>query len=259
MLKTNRGLVVGLLLSLSLVACGFVDTGEVGVRTEFGNTNPVEEGQGFYTSVVSNLDIYTVKQVAISLTNLTPKAHDNLSLRDLDVTVYYSVNPNKVADLSIKYKGQSIYKEGSYLPAFNLVSRQAQSAISKEVSEIDSLIIHQKRDELEKGTKERLQAVLDAEDPDTFRVEQVTVVNALTDSSIEASIRDVVKAQKNNEAMDYRIKAAEKQATLNEKLNQTYTAPYLQHEYNLALSACAQRASCTMIVGNSAAQILNIK
>jgi regulator of protease activity HflC (stomatin/prohibitin superfamily) len=254
---------VGLLaLSSMLTGCmGFIDTGTVGVRTSFGETNPVEEGQGFYTNFVSSLDIYTVKQVALELNDMRPKAADNLSLKELDATVYYTVDPSKVAELAIKYKGQS-YREGmgdDWLPAYNLVQRQARSVIEKEVANITSLVVHSKREDIEKASVSRLQEALDKEDPGVFKVERITIVKAVTDDSIEESIRKVVQAQKENEAMTYKIETAEKQAQLNQKLNSTYTSSYLQHEYNVALTECAKRVGCTMIVGNPSGQILNLK
>lgn len=254
---------VGLLaLSSMLTGCmGFIDTGTVGVRTAFGETSTVEEQQGFYTNFASSLDIYTVKQVALELNDMRPKAADNLSLKELDATVYYTVDPNKVADMAIKYKGQS-YRGGmgeDWLPAYNLVQKQARSVIEKQVANIDSLVVHLKREDIEKAAVAKLQDALDKEDPGVFRVERITIVKAVTDDSIEESIRKVVQAQKENEAMTYKIETAEKQAQLNQKLNSTYTSSYLQHEYNVALTECAKRAGCTMIVGNPSGQILNLK
>lgn len=263
MKRFKMTLAMGLLaLSTLLTGCmGFVDTGTVGVRTAFGETSPNEEGQGFYTSFASSLDIYTIKQVAIELNDMRPKAKDNLSLKELDATVYYTIDPNKVADMAIKYKGQS-YREGvghDWLPMYNLVQRQARSVLEKQVSHHDSLVIHQKRDEIEKASVVELQAALDLEDPGVFKVERITIVKALTDDSIEDSIRKVVQAQKENEAMRYKIETAEKQAELNKTLNSTYTQSYLQHEYNVAINECAKNPGCTMIIGNPSGQILNLK
>ncbi|MPS48514.1 SPFH domain-containing protein [Methylobacillus sp.] len=248
-------------MSSMLTACGFIETGEVGVRTTMGETSPNEETQGFYQSVVGSVDVYTIKQFAIDLEDLKPKAGDNLSLRELDATFYLRVDPAQVADLAIKYKGQS-WRSGSgeaWIPGYNLLRRQATAALEKEVAKIDSLEIHKKRDVIEKATHARLQSVLDAEDPGMFIVENVTIGKALTDESIEESIRKVVQAQKDDEAMTIKQSIATKQAALNASLNQTYTPSYLQHEYNEALKECAKNSNCTLVVGNPAGQILNLK
>jgi regulator of protease activity HflC (stomatin/prohibitin superfamily) len=244
-----------------LTACGFVESGNVGVRTAFGETSTTEEGVGFYTSIIGSVDEFSVKEIPIALQNMTPKAKDNLSLKDLDVTVYYQVQSDKIADLQIKYAGASVEgSDGKMLPAFNLVSSQAQDVIQKRVSTFDSLVIHQHRDELGEGIKQQLQELMNASDPNTFKITRVVVKNVLTDGGIEESIRKNVTAQKELEAMKYRLETADKQAQLNAKLNQTYTKEYLQHEYNEALKACASNQHCTMIVGtDSATPLVNLK
>jgi regulator of protease activity HflC (stomatin/prohibitin superfamily) len=262
-MNVSRYCKAGLVLSMAMLftACGFVDTGNVGVRTQFGNTELVEEGQGFYTNVLSSLDIFTFKQIAIDIDNLTPKAKDNLSLQDLDFTVYYNVKPEMIADLSVKYKGQSA-RNGTgdeWKPMYVYVKRQATSAIEKEIANVDSLEIHQERDIIETATKERLQALLDQDDEGVFKIERVTITRAITDSTIEESIQQVVQAQKENEAMTFKINTAQKQAELNNKLNTTYTAAYLRHEYNVALSECAVSEHCTMIVGATENALINIR
>ncbi|MFC4314191.1 hypothetical protein ACFPN2_34290 [Steroidobacter flavus] len=37
--------------------------------------------------MISRADEFTAKEVALDLTHLTPKARDNLSLQDMDITV----------------------------------------------------------------------------------------------------------------------------------------------------------------------------
>lgn len=253
--------ILGILAMTQLTACGFIESGNVGVRTAFGETSTTEESVGFYTSVIGNVAEYSVKEIPIQIQNMTPKAKDNLSLKDLDITVYYQVQADKVADLQIKYSGQSAEgAEGKLLPAFNLVASQAQDVIQKQVAIYDSLVIHQHRDELGEGVKQKLQELMNAGDPNTFKITRVVVKNVLTDGAIEESIRNVVQASKDLEAMTSKLATAEKQAVLNGKLNQTYTREYLQHEYNIAMTKCAENPNCTMIVGgNNVTPLVNLK
>ena len=78
------------------------------------------------------------------------KARDNLSLRDLDLTVYYRVAPAAIADLTVKYAGQHLREDGSrvYLPALALIQRLARNAIYEQTSHIDSLVMHTQRAQL---------------------------------------------------------------------------------------------------------------
>ena len=50
---------------------------------------------------------FSAKEIALDLNDLRPKAADNLSLQDLDVTVYYNAAPGAIADLMVKYANAS--------------------------------------------------------------------------------------------------------------------------------------------------------
>ena len=59
------------------------------------------------------------------------KTKDNLSLRDMDITIYYRAEAERVAELGAKYAGQSERTdEGFFLPAYNLVLRMARNTAS---------------------------------------------------------------------------------------------------------------------------------
>ena len=121
------------------------------IRTTLGVTSPTEVTPGVYMKwpLISRVEEFTAKEVAIDLTDLTPKARDNLSLRDMDITVYYRAEAASVAELFAKYAGQSaIADEGYLLPAYNLVFRIARNTAYEEVARVDSLIMHTRRDEL---------------------------------------------------------------------------------------------------------------
>src|SRR5688572_15381685 len=94
-------------MTLLASACGFIETGHVGVETYLGKVSPVEIQPGFYTAVIASVAEYNTKETALDFNDLKPKAKDNLSLKDLDVSVFYSVNPGRVSYLVTKYQGQS--------------------------------------------------------------------------------------------------------------------------------------------------------
>lgn len=246
--------------AMAATACGFVSTGEVGVRSTFGKVDPTEEGVGFYTSVVSDLDKYSIKEIPVALDNMTPKAHDNLLLSDLDVTVYYRFNPNVVAEFVADKQGMSARYDGSpWLPGYVLVDNFAHAVVSDEVSKIDSLIMHTKREELSAGIKKALQAKLNAETPGTFTVTNVTVRNVKTDPEVEESIRRSIQAQKNLDTERTNVEVKRQQALANQQVANTLTAEFLTHEYNLALQQCASNPNCTMIVGATGNTMVNLK
>lgn len=239
--------------SLLLSGCGRVHTGEAGLRTDFnGHMSEKAEGEGFYTAAASHLDVYSVKEIGITLDNLTPKAKDNLLLKELDVTVFYRVNQDFLRPLAVKRSGQAVDLGGGvWAPAYSLVESIAKSEIADVVSKHDSLTIHRDRSTVEAESKKQIQANLDSSDPGAFVVTKVVARQILTDPTVEASIRNVVAKQKEKEAADLQVGIAQSMAEANAKTAQTLTPGFLQHEYNQVLMEFAKRGGTVILDGSS--------
>lgn len=258
---------------LGLGSCSTIDTGSVGVRSSFGQIESTEVMPGFYFKMpmVTSIQEMNTKESSTDLTDLKPKASDNLSLQDMDVSVYYEVSPNKVADLMIKYKGQATEGEdGTWYPGAGLVDRVSRTAVQDAVADMPSLTIHTKREQLSNTIHENVQKLLDQNDPGVFRITRIVIQKITTDPSIEQSIQNAVKAQKALEVMATNEKRAEAQARINvvaaegqrkanEILTQSLTPAYLQHERNLALAAAAASpAAKTVLLQANATPLINV-
>lgn len=251
------------LMSVFLTGCGFgtIETGNVGVRTAFGKVQQDEEQPGVYTAFLSHVDEYTTKETFVALQNLTPKAKDKLIMKDLDVTVYYKMHPNKVADFASTHASMSARIQGeSYIrPGYFLIENIAKGVISDEVSKFDSLTLHQDRTNLENAIKTSLAEQLNLSDPGYFEITRVNISTLLTDPSVEESIRKNI--QMNNEIDTARKEVAKKlqEAEAMTKTANALTPMLLQHEYIKAIAKCADNPKCTLIVGGSSANtMLNI-
>ncbi|MBX3604432.1 MAG: hypothetical protein KF788_04140 [Piscinibacter sp.] len=250
-------------LALAATSCGTIESGNVGVRTTLGRVSADEVEPGLFMGVpgISGVQEFSAKEIAIDLNDLTPKARDNLSLRDLDVSVYYRADPQQVADLYVKYAGQHTRDEGSRvgLPAHGLVVRLARNAVYEQTARIDSLVMHTQRDELAAAVRRSLQAELNNNDKGVFAVTRVVIRALTTDPAIEKAIQDSVAAQKQLETTKQRIAIAEAEAQVeikraegiakaNQIINQSLTREYLQHESNLALQKFAEKGGTTTVV-----------
>lgn len=257
----NKRLIAIVLLSVAaLTACGSIETGNVGVRTTFGKVGMEEEHPGFYTSFLSNVEEYSVKEITVPLTDLRPKALDNLSLRDLDISVSYIPNGTQVAEFVTNRKGQSSVGDGGLVqPGDIMVHSLAASTVSDVVSKLNSLTMHTKRALLEDQVKEALQKELNVQVPGFFRITRVVVTNLNTDPSIEDSIRLVVQNEKKLEAMTSLEAIARKQADIevirsqgiaraNTTINNSLTREYLQHEANLAMMEFAKNGGTKTVL-----------
>jgi regulator of protease activity HflC (stomatin/prohibitin superfamily) len=279
-----RGLLRGSFLILFVVFAalivfggtfGTIATGNVGVRTTLGIMSQNEVTPGVYMKwpFISRVEEFTAKEVAIDLTDLTPKAKDNLSLRDMDITVYYRAEAQAIAELGAKYAGQSVRAdEGYYLPAYNLVFRMARNTAYEEVARVDSLVMHTRRDELSSAMHEAMQKELEQSDPGVFKVTRVVIRAVATDPSIEQSIRDAVANQKKLEAMEVQTKIAQREAEIkvteargiaeaNRIISGSLTREYLQHEANQALLKFAQSGNTSTVImpaGMNMAPLINV-
>jgi regulator of protease activity HflC (stomatin/prohibitin superfamily) len=261
----NVALLVALvvLVALGLSSCGTIESGNVGVRTTLGRVAPDELEPGLFVGVpgISQVREFSAKEIALDLNDLTPKARDNLSLRDLDLTVYYRVAPASVAELVVKYAGQHTRDEASrvLLPAYGLLQRLARNAVYEQAARIDSLVMHTQRDEMAAAMRKSLQAELDTNDRGVFTITRVVVRALTTDPAIERAIQESVAAQKQLETTKQRIAIAEAEAQVeikkaegiakaNQIINQSLTREYLQHESNLALQKFAEKGGTATVV-----------
>jgi len=93
--------VLAVLIVTLLTACTRIETGEVGLRINFGKTtDPVERLPGsFNQTLVGSVLTFKVQDVAVSVDNMTSLASDNSTVKDFDMTVVYKINPTAVSEL----------------------------------------------------------------------------------------------------------------------------------------------------------------
>ena len=251
------------LVGVALTSCGTVETGHVGVKTTLGQVSKeeIEPGVYFVLPFISRVQEFSGKEIGIDLNDMTPKAKDNLTLRDLDVTVYYRTKTGAIAALYVKYAAQHMRDESSkvYYPSHGMLQRLARNIIYDETARLDSLVMHTRRDELAIAIQKGLQAELDKNDKDVFSITRVVIRQLLTDPAIEKAIQESVSAQKQLETTKQRIQIAEAEAQVevkkaegiaksNQIINQSLTREYLQHESNLALQKFAEKGGATTVV-----------
>lgn len=269
------GAIVLVAAVLGLGSCTTIDTGQVGVQSQFGQISKAEIPAGFTTKLpmVTSIDHYNVRETTVDLNDLTPKAKDNLSLKELDVSIMYEVNSGKVADTVIEFAGQSPYNEdlGVYMPGQGIVTRQSREAVYTAVASMESLTIHQKREALSAAIKNQLQASLDRTAPNTFKVTNITIRAVTTDESIEASIREAVQTQKQLETKAAQEKVAEANARIaitkakgeaeaNRIVAQSLTPELLRKQQTDAMFALAGNGhSSTIVLPQGATPLVQVK
>lgn len=268
------------LAALSLAACSQIDTGNVGVERTLGKVGTEALTPGVYFTLFKSVDEFTTKEVSFQLVDMTPKSRDNLTMKDVDIDVYYKTTPAAVPGLYVKYQGDvvqhnQIVQGGTkdLVVAFSRVSREAREAIYKSVAELDATTMHTKRTELSEMVRARLQEELEKNDKGAFVVTAVNVRNLLTDPAIEAAIRSraetdqaIEKKRKEVELAkaeaERLIVQAQGEARANEIISASLTPSLkeiklaeLQRDTALAL---AGKPGNTVLLGGGAAPLVNV-
>ena len=214
--------IISLLAALTLVtACTQIDTGNVGVESAFGKVSMEEVGQGVYMTVLDNVEEVTTKEVAIQMNDLTPKSFDNLTMKEVDVDVYYKVNPSKAADLYVKYQGDVVRHRdlvaggtSDYVVASGRVFREAREAIYTAVAAFNSNTIHTQRADLAENIRNNLQRALNISDPGAFTVTSINVRSVRPDPAIENAIQRqaamTAEISRRDQAIQLAIKEAQR-------------------------------------------------
>ncbi len=186
-----------LLLIPIFTACSQIDTGNVGVEATLGQFKPEELSPGMYVTVFKTVYEVSTKENSFSLQDMKPKSKDNLTMADLDLDIYYRVDPTKAADLMIKYAGDMTQPEkgDGLLLGVNLMTRQAREAAYRTAADFPAAEMHTKRTEISAGVMNLMQAELDKDaGKGAFIITNVIVRNIVTDAALEAAIKSAGQA-----------------------------------------------------------------
>jgi regulator of protease activity HflC (stomatin/prohibitin superfamily) len=254
-------IVLIVLVLIAFTAIYTIDTGHVGVEKTLGKVDLEEVSPGVHLRMplLTTVWEFSAKEIPLDLNDLTPKAADNLSVRDLDVTVFYRTSSNQVADILTKYASVEARGDDAWLPGYGLIYREARGVIYDQISKVDSLVLHRQREGLQSQIHDDLQERLDSRDQGSFQISRVVIRALNTDPSIEESIRLAVQNQKKLEAKKYEVDIAVKDAEItiqrakglaeaNRIINASLTAEYLQHEVNQALMSFAEHGGSSVVI-----------
>lgn len=207
-MKYIRTLFAALMMTLA-AGCSQIDTGNVGVSKTGGQFKVEELQPGWHFTLFSTVFEVSTKENLISFTDMRPKTADQITVEDLDIDVYYQMNPGKAQETMVKLAGDLAKNgDGDFVPGFNYVSRAAREVIYDVLATIKSSEAQAKRTEIPAEVVRRLQAELDARfEPGWFVVSNANLRNLTIDSKLEQKIREAAQVQ-------YEIEAKEKQVQL---------------------------------------------
>lgn len=181
----------------ALAGCTQIDTGNVGVESTFGQVKQETLTPGVYFTIFKTVHEVTAKEVPIDVADLTPKASDNVTLQDVDLTIYYRIAPEKAPAILTRYSGDIVrLQNGDFALASGLVGRMAREATYNAFAAVPASEAHTKRADIAAAIREGTQAEIDRDaGKGWLQITNVIVRNIVTDPRLEDSIKQSAQVE----------------------------------------------------------------
>jgi regulator of protease activity HflC (stomatin/prohibitin superfamily) len=208
------------IFTLSIIAaavlatgCTRIETGEVGVRVGFDKqVQPGELLPGSFNQVIiGDVLTFPVKDVNVTLENMTPVAKDNSTMKDFDAVVVYNINPQQVSELyATKNKAFHADFKGDTYVMYNYIVQNARNAIYKAARKYEALDMADNRGEMEKFIQDEIVRNLAEEKLDgTIMISQVLIRNVVPADSVVESANALVRSKNELKQKEVEVKTAE--------------------------------------------------
>jgi regulator of protease activity HflC (stomatin/prohibitin superfamily) len=208
------------ILTLSVLAaavlatgCTRIETGEVGVRVGFDKQ--VQSGEllpgSFNQTIIGEVLTFPIKDVNVTLDNMTPVAKDNSTMKDLDAVVVYNINPQQVSELYAT-KNRAFHAEfkGDTYVMYNYIVQNARNAIYKAARKYEALDMADNRGEMEKFIQEEIVRNLADEKLDgSIMISQVLIRNVVPADAVVDSANALVRSKNELKQKEVEVKTAE--------------------------------------------------
>jgi hypothetical protein len=172
--------------------------------------------------MIGDVLTFSVKDVQVDVIDMTPLAADNSTVKDFDLAVIYSVNPQSVAEMWVD-KNKSFHAQsnsGDILLMYNYMVQIARNAAYKSARKYESLKMADNRQAIELEIREEMIKALAAEKLDTsINVQQVLVRNIMPADNIIESANALVQAQNELKKKQVEVETAKKEAERISALN----------------------------------------
>ena len=267
-----KKIMFALLAATSLAACSQIDTGNMGVEATFGQIKEQPLVPGVYFTLFKTVWEINTKEFGLELNDLQPKAHDNVTMTDVDVTVYYKPNPMQVPKIMTKYAGDvSRLNNGDYVVGANLINRMAREAVYNAFAKFNASEMHLKRTDIANSVRESLQKEIDSDAGNgMFEITNVMVRNVVTDPRLEEAIKQSAEVEfairkKQQELELARSEAARKkveaegEATANKIISDSLSPALIELRRIESMNTFAKTGTHTVILPQNTQPLVQVK
>lgn len=211
----NRTFKLAVIASLvaTTVGCTRIETGEVGVRVGFDKqVKPGELMPGsFNQTLIGDVLTFPIRDVSVAVNDMTPLAKDNSTMKDMDVTVIYNINPNQVSELYVS-KNRSFHAKsnGDTYLMYNYIFNAARNAAYKAARKYDALTMNDSRAQMEQEMRDIItQTLSDEKLNGSVTITQVLIRQITPADSVVASANELVRSKNELLQKEVEVKTAE--------------------------------------------------
>lgn len=209
-----KKVLLSLLLAFGLVGCTQIDTGNVGVESTLGQVkNDILPPSTLpYFTLFKTVIEVCGSELPIELKDLKPQTSDKINLADLDVDLFYRLNPAKAPEIMARWKGdmqpavlrgqdgEKTRSAGCAAVGQGYLFRQAREALYDVSSRFHSSTIHTERGPIAEKLVKQLQTTVDAEaGKGVFTIVSANVRTLDTDPELQKNIKAAAAAQFKNQ------------------------------------------------------------
>lgn len=241
-------------LAISLTAGQFttISTGENGLYTSFdGQVKNEVLTPGIKYDGFGSIKVFNTRKITVTANDLRPKTKDNTIMKEMDVTVTYSINPTSLYDFYTGYdlSNHSISNNGQIQLMSTYISRLITSAVNQSVDEFPALAVNSSLEQIQDTIKTNLTDALKKNGLEgRITIDSIIVGKADLPDDLVAAVNRVVTAQSANKEQEVKTKTAQLRAEENKALASTVSTQSLEYQRNEILKAAFENGSIQKIL-----------
>jgi hypothetical protein len=251
--KIGVGVGAGILL-LTLTAGQFttISTGENGLYVGFdGQVKNEVLTPGINYDGFGSIKVFNTRKITVTANDLRPKTKDNTIMKEMDVTVTYSINPNSLYEFYTNYDltNHGIAENGQLQLMSSYISRLITSAVNQSVDEFPALAVNSNLEQIQDTIKTNLSEAIRKNGLEgKITIDSIIVGKADLPDDLVASVNRVVAAQSGLKEQQVKTETAQLKAEENKALASTVTTQSLEYQRNEILKAAFQNGSIQKMV-----------
>lgn len=247
-----------LLLAVTLTAGQFtsISTGENGLYVNWqGQVKNEILNSGIKYDGFGSIKVFNTRKITVTANDLRPKTKDNTIMKEMDVTVTYSINPTSLYEFYTGYdlSNHSIGDNGQIQLMSSYISRLITSAVNQSVDEFPALAVNSSLEQIQDTIKNNLSDALKKNGLEgKITVDSIIVGKADLPDDLVASVNRVVAAQSALKEQQVKTETAQLKAEENKALASTVTNASIEYQRLEVLREAMKNGSIQKIIINGA-------